>query len=75
MPVLFITHGLGEEGTEIESRLEISRFQMFRSASVFFNNEELILYAVESVNLRWASFCLILNLSVQFCFCFYTQLK
>ena len=46
VPVLFIIHFLGEEGTEIESNLKIGKFQMLTSASVFFNNE-LILYAVE----------------------------
>lgn len=79
MPVLFIIHFLGEEGTKIESNLNISKFHMLSasqiSASLLFNNDEWILYAIKRVNLRWASFYLILNLSVKFCFFFHTQPK
>lgn len=47
MPVLFIACFLVKEGTEIESILKISKFQMLCSESVIFNNDELILYVVE----------------------------
>lgn len=66
----FIIHFLGEEGIENKSNQKISKFQMLSTASVVFNNDKLILYAVGRINLRWAGFYLILNLSVSFCFFF-----
>lgn len=36
-----------KEGTEFENNPKISKFQMLRSDSEIFNNDELILYAVE----------------------------